>query len=300
MNVRELRNQAFLTLSAALQELSPEVLRLEADLLICSVLKLSREQLFSRGDLPVSEKQRELLAALLNRRKAREPIAYILGEKEFYSYTFKVSPKVLVPRPETELLVDAVLNSMSQCRSENGWFVCEVGVGSGAVLFSIMLESKKRFSEEMYRKSLFVGTDISRCALGIAQENAIRLSLAGQVLLVQGTLCQAISEKMFANRASIVVSNPPYVRHGEVLPRDVQDYEPPEALFAGASGLDCLKALIRENAPLLRAQKLQRLILEFGLNQHHEVECQLKAQGLQNFQFLQDLQGIVRAVIIRA
>ena len=252
--------------------------RLDAELLLAEVLKLNRIGLYLNFDRPVQSDELAAFRALIERRGRREPIAYILGQCEFWSLTFKVGPAVLIPRGDTETLVEAALKVLPQ-----GGTLLDVGVGSGAIALAIAHE----------RPDLSVeGIDLSAAALAVATENAQRLGLADRVTLRQGDLFALEGSRQY----DVIVSNPPYIAVEEkaTLMPEVRDFEPGLALFAGADGLDCYRALI----PAAKAQLKNSgtLLVEVGAGQATAVAELFAAAGYAEIFTSRDLAGIERVV----
>lgn len=252
--------------------------RLDAELLLAETLKLNRIGLYLNFDRPVQNDELAAFRALIARRARREPIAYILGHGEFWSLTFKVGPEVLIPRGDTETLVEAALKVLPP-----GGTLLDIGVGSGAIALAIAHE----------RPDLSVeGIDLSLAALAIATENAQRLGLAGRVTLRQGDLFALDGSRQY----DVIVSNPPYIALGEKasLMPEVRDFEPALALFAGADGLDCYRALI----PAARAalKDSGTLLVEVGAGQAAAVAELFAASGYAETCTSRDLSGIERVV----
>jgi len=212
--------------------------RIEAEVLVRQALSITRGQLYSRLDSEFpSERMKEFLS-MLQRRIAGEPVAYIIGHREFYGLDFLVDPRVLVPRPETELVVEAVL---SRFEGNTPVTIADVGTGSGAIAVSLAVSLP---GAEIF------AIDCSAAALEVAAVNVARHGVDGRVRLVQGDLLQSVH-----SRLDIVVANLPYVPHPRlgVLPRDVRDFEPLSALDGGEDGLDHYRRLLvqaRERADL--------------------------------------------------
>lgn len=222
------------------------------------------------------------LDRLTGRRTAREPVAYITGEREFYGRSFRVNSAVLIPRPETELIVETALDAVKQRHSYSGT-VCDVGTGSGCLAITLALELPNARVE---------ATDISRPALGVAEMNATLLGADRRVQFRDGAFF-ADSPTVF----DVIVSNPPYVSETDrpTLQTDVVDFEPPTALFAGADGLACIRELVR-----LAPEHLQhsgRLIFEFGFGQAGAVEKLIRSSRLIFVAIHKDLQGIPRVAV---
>jgi len=244
--------------------------RLDAEVLIAHALGVARTDLFTD---PLRQVDPAAVEPLLARRERREPVAYIVGTKAFRRLDLAVSPAVLVPRPETEHLVEAALGLPAGAR------VCDVGTGSGAVALALKQE----------RPDLrVVATDVSREALAVAKANARYHEL--EVELVLGDLLSAVE-----GRIDAVVSNPPYVAESEreTLPPDVLEFEPAAALFAGEDGLDVIRRLVPEAA----ARDVRFLATEVGAGQATLVRQLLRNSGFEQVEAVHDLAGIPRVVV---
>jgi release factor glutamine methyltransferase len=228
------------------------------------------------------------LGALVARRAAHEPIAYITGTREFYGRPFAVTPAVLIPRPETELLVDAALTALGPaCASAvRPLHVADIGTGSGCLAVTLAVECPAAH---------VIATDLSERALAVARTNATSLGALDRVEFRHGTLlagpCGALD---------LIVSNPPYVPDADRdgLPAEVRDYEPSGALFAGQDGLDVIREILRLAAPSLRPGGT--LLVEIGAGQAAAVRGLVAAApGLAFVEFQPDLQGIPRVLVCR-
>ena len=229
--------------------------RHEATILVSHALGLSTAQVYGRWSNNLSRKEAEKLTALVGRRAENEPMAYLLEAQEFWSLPFHVDSSVLVPRPETECLVEACLKDMPMGERLD---VLEIGVGSGAIVAALATERPDY---------TFTATDISPRALATALRNLVALGLGERVTLVEGDLFGPISERTF----DWIVSNPPYVSTLEYpgLMVDVRDYEPKTALVAGEDGLDVIRRIGSESSSLLRDHG--KLAIEHGAAQQDEV-----------------------------
>lgn len=230
------------------------------------------------------------VAPLLARRARAEPIAYLTGEREFFGRTFRVTPDVLIPRPETELVVEEALACVTKLRTDSANLppplVLDVGTGSGCIAITIALEQPP---------VRVVATDISDAALAVAMDNARRLDAADRVTFRHGPLMADWNEP-----ADLIVSNPPYVAGADrgALPDDVVRYEPATALFGGEDGLDVIRALIPAAAAALVPGGW--LVMEVGLGQADEVQRLIRdAPGLDVVRLRADLQRILRVVVAR-
>ena len=261
-------------LQAALN-LEPGSARIEVQCLLQTVLQVNRATCSPPGTA-LDTGQHERYMTLLERRLNGEPIAYLLGEREFYGLTFKVTPATLIPRPETELLVELVLQRMPQqgpCR------VLDLGTGSGAIALSIA---------HARPDANVTATDASVAALEIAQSNAQRLNI-GNVRLLHGDWFSALGGERF----DIIVSNPPYITAEDVhLARGDVRFEPRTALVSGKDGLDDIRHICREAKAHLRPNGL--LIMEHGYDQAAQVRALLEQSGFGEIFSARDLSGIER------
>ncbi len=224
----------------------------EAGLLIGHALGLSEAQIFAHGDRPCDAEQTGRIRALILRRANGVPFAYLASHREFYGRVFTVDHRVLIPRPETEHLIDVVKALKPPPRR-----ILDLGTGSGCIATTLALE---------HPQSTIVAADISIAALAVAQVNTLAHGLrAPRVQLVAADLYQGLNVADF----DTVVSNPPYISTDDDLPATVADFEPHQALFAGGDGLAFYRRLLGPETPFLRDQ---RVILELGANQRAAVE----------------------------
>ena len=258
--------------SSELESVGCESARLDAELLLAYVLGVDRAQLVMRSEEEAGPDDRTRYLALLTRRAKREPIAYILGHKDFRHLTLAVDPRVLIPRPETELLVEAGLELPEGTR------VADIGTGSGAVALALKHE----------RADLdVVGVDNSAGALSVARMNSQRLGLA--VEWVEGDLLDGVT-------CDAVLANLPYVAADELLPPEVALYEPQRALLGGPDGLDLVRRLIAQagDQPSIRL-----IALEIGHTQAGATAALLEEAGFGEVERLRDLAGHERVVLGR-
>ncbi len=237
--------------------------RLDAEWLLAAALGVDRLQLYLKYDRPLSSEEREAFKPLLRRRARREPLQYIIGRTGFRELELKTDPRVLIPRPETEVLVQEVLDWAS-AGAESVW---DMGTGAGAVALSLAAEGTW---------TRVVATDVSPDALSVAADNAERYDLGGHVEFREGSLFEPLEE---GERFDVIVSNPPYIAEGEKgeLQPEVRDWEPPEALFAGEDGLDVIRQLVAGAPEHLLAGGL--LALECGLGQAERIAADVHATG---------------------
>lgn len=254
--------------------------RLDAEVLLAHVLGKSRLHLYLDMDRPLSDEELASYRVLLKRRAEKEPIAYILGRKEFYSHDFIVNRDVLIPRPETEILVEKAIEIAPKDSA-----VFEIGVGSGAVIISILLERPDLIG---------YGNDVDKAALATAGENARLHGVSDRLHLFAGDVCKALSMQFHT-----IVVNPPYIAESQKgsLKGDVCLYEPECALFAGNDGLDIIKEIIAQAKACLFPGG--RLIMEVGYDQKDAVEQMVRAaKDLNLLLWIRDLAGIDRAVVL--
>ena len=225
--------RALISAAQRLSETSSETARLDSQVLLAHVLNQNRSWLFAHHEHELSEGDCRRYADLITRRRRREPVAYLLGRKEFYGLEFAVDPRVLIPRPETELLVDLVLAQISD-RKGRPVVVADVGTGSGAIAITVAVHAPEA---KVY------GIDISQDALEVAVENGQRLAPETGPLFLEGDLLSPLPEP-----ADVIVANLPYVADEEYsgLQSDVRDYEPRLALKAGVAGLDLIERLLEQ------------------------------------------------------
>jgi release factor glutamine methyltransferase len=259
--------------------------RLDAEVLLCALLKKGRTILYSHPGEQLTEKEYEEYQQWIERRKHGEPVAYIVGKREFWSLPFEVSRHVLIPRPETEILVEEVLKACAAGRVKNPR-ILEIGTGCGAISVSLASELKEAY---------IVATDISREAIAVAMKNARNNGVENQISFLIGDLFQPVSGKF-----DTIVSNPPYISEEEYddLPSEIQKFEPRLALCAGTDGTEYHGAIIREAISYLETGG--SLLMEMGAGQKDRIENMLKESHLyDNIAFRADYAGINRVSIAR-
>jgi release factor glutamine methyltransferase len=260
-----------------------EAARSEAWLLLASAADRPRAALMVAAEEEVAPAIRSRLEGLIGRRAAREPIAYILGEKEFWSLRFEVSPAVLIPRPDSETLVEAALDHLLE---QDAAAVLDLGTGSGCLLLSVLSERPHVFG---------VGVDRSEAAVLLARRNARGLGLDGRSGFLVGDWGSALTGAF-----DLILCNPPYIAAAEMarLARDVAGYEPRTALVAGTDGCAAYARLVPALPHLLRPGGL--LCLEVGQGQAARAGALLAAAGLVVREVRRDLAGIERCLIAAA
>jgi release factor glutamine methyltransferase len=222
-------------------------------------------------------------AAAIDRRAAREPVAYILGEREFYGRPFLVSKAVLVPRPETEMVVDRALALVAANHGQPTATILDLGTGSGCLAITLALECPV---------ARIVATDISPAALEVAAANAVRHCVAHRIEFRRGSLVAGLNDP-----ADLIVTNPPYVpeRDRASLSPEVRDHEPAQALFGGEDGLDVIRELIPAAVQALRPGGW--LVMEIGAGQWDAVQDLARRAGFEQAGVHDDLAGIARVVV---
>jgi release factor glutamine methyltransferase len=254
--------------------------RLEAELLIGHALGLGRVALYLAHDRPLTESELEALRGLVSRRGRREPIAYILGTRGFHAIDLRVGPGVLVPRPDTETLVDAALAWIPV--EADPCYVADVGCGTGAIGLAV---ATARPGVRLY------AIDCSADALRYARENTSQLGLSDRVALMGGDLLDPIPTK---RPIDWVLSNPPYLRTSEIdaLEPEVATYEPRLALDGGEDGLEVYRRLV----PMAAKRARKGVLVEVGQHQAPHVADLFRRAGLGDITTWNDLGGILRVV----
>ena len=265
-----------------LQEIS-ESWQLDTELILAQVLGQSREYLYTWPERQVASTDREQFETLFARRKREEPLAYILGKKEFWSFQLDVTPDVLIPRPETELLVESVLELVRQHGHKAAQLV-DLGTGSGAIAIALALE---------LRESAVTAVDRSSEALHVAAQNAARLGLKN-VQFRHGSWCEGLVH----DSVDMIVANPPYVdASDEHLQRGDLRFEPSMALVAADDGLADIKTIVAQSTDVLRNNGW--LLVEHGYQQGELVREIFSSRQFDNVESRQDLAGHDRITIGR-
>jgi len=256
----------------------PEKARRDAEVLLLHASGRSRTDLLAHGEDEFSLAESLRYKSLLDRRAKGEPIQYITGETEFYGLPFRVTPDVLIPRPETEHLVETVV---ALARSFAAPRIVDIGAGSGAISVALA---------HHLPKARITTTDLSEAALAIARENVRSSGVADRICFLQGDLLAPLAGEKF----DIIVSNPPYVPASDrdSLSVEVREYEPLLALFAGEDGLDIYRRLIPAAFVALISGGF--IALEIGYGQADAVQNFLRAAGFAQIEFTPDLQSIPR------
>lgn len=258
--------------------------RLSGELLLAQVLGCQRLDLYLRFDQPLGPEDLAAFKALILRRREHEPVAYILGRREFYGLELAVGPGVLVPRPESEHLVEEALARLAGAEAPR---ILDLCTGSGAVALALA---------QALPAAQVVACDLSERALTYARQSAENLGLGGRVTWLQGDLWEPVAAA--GGFFELITANPPYVSQAEWdhLPAEVRDYEPQEALLAGPEGLDYLRAIIAGAGAHLRAQGW--LLTEIGAGQGPAVRRLTKEAGIfSEITLVKDLAGLERVLV---
>lgn len=256
--------------------------RAEARRLVALAAQCSTEKIIARPDLELSAIIEERIESFVSRRSSHEPFAYIAGEREFWSLPFHVSPATLIPRPDTETVIEAALDHLHS-RRIFAPRILDLGYGSGCILLALLSELPEATG---------IGVDISEDARRVAEDNAAALGLAGRALFRVGNWAEGIYDLF-----DLIVSNPPYIPDGEIetLEPDVALFEPRRALSGGADGLDAYRSLVKTAPPLMTGNGA--LMFEIGSGQSNAVAELLRGVGLDIVDVRADLGGIPRCVI---
>jgi release factor glutamine methyltransferase len=261
--------------AAALLAPSPTAHR-DAELLLLHTARMTKADMLTHPERELTERQSNHYQAAIARRALHEPVQYITGTQEFYGRPFIVNPLVLIPRPETEHLVEAALALAPQPSH-----ILDIGTGSGILAITLALELPH---------ATVTATEISAPALAVAQQNARSLG-AEHLRFVASDLFVKLDDARF----DCIVSNPPYVATSEALEPQVRDYEPATALYAGEDGLAIYRRLIP--GAFAHLEPPGSLLLEIGQGQRDAIAALLETSGFRNIRFIDDLQGIPRVAI---
>ena len=278
MTLKEALNKGISILKSSNTE-APAV---EAGVMLCSAVDRNKVFLYAHGDFEMNEKEVQIFFEMLRRRALRVPLQYITGRQEFMSLEFLVSPDVLIPRQDTEILVEAVIQRAANMPLEC-LRILDIGTGSGCIAVSLAY----------YLKNCTVtAVDISEKALGMARLNAANAGVGDKVEFVRGNLFEAIEDRAF----DIIVSNPPYIPKADIdgLQVEVKDYEPRSALDGGGDGLDFYRKIAEKSTGFLATDGI--LAFEVGLSQAGHVS-KLMEIGFCDIKVFKDLAGIDRVVM---
>ena len=276
MDYKTILNQA----SNLLKNYRIKSARLDSELLLSSSLKISRESLLLNLNKEIKINENKKFKLLLEKRAKKVPVAYILGYKDFWKSKFLVNNSVLIPRPETELIVEEALNYLPKSKYKK---ILDIGTGSGCILISILLERQK---------SIGAGLDISKNAIKIAKINAKLQQVHNRITFVNTDV-----DKYNLGKYDLIVSNPPYIKKIKIsrLEEDIKNFEPKSALDGGQDGYSKIKKVIKKSSNILKRKG--NLILEIGYDQAYNVSLLLQKYGFYINKVSKDLSNKDRCIV---
>ncbi len=253
---------------------------LDSEILLSSSLKLDRPRLILNLDKKIKDKEKNIFFNYIERRKKNEPIAYIIGFKEFWKNEFKVDKNVLIPRPDTEIIVEEVLNELKNNDSKK---ILDIGTGSGCIIISILKERKKCTG---------TGIDIEKKAIKLAKYNAKIQHIKNRIKFLNSDI-----DNFYLHKYDLIISNPPYVKLHEInsLDKDIKNFEPKVALNGGIDGYTKIRLIIKKSSNLIK--KKGKFFLEVGFGQTREALKLLKLNGFYTNKIVKDLANINRCII---
>lgn len=254
---------------------------IEARTMLSHITKLSPVQIYTQPELILSQEQESNLQGMVKRRLGHEPTAYIVNHREFYGIDFYVDARVLIPRPETELLVDTAIEFASNTCLTTPLVIADIGTGCGAIAVSLALNLPN---------SKIYATDVSSSALEVARLNCESHKVTDRITLIQGHLLEPLPENV-----DVLVANLPYIKTSELinLSLEIMQFEPRTALDGGENGLDHIRQLLEQAEGRINTKGC--LLLEIGQNQEQEVSYLIHScLNKVNFAFISDLNGIKR------
>lgn len=256
--------------------------RLNAEQLLGHALGLSRVDLYLQFDRPLNQEEREAYKALLRRRANHEPLQYIVGKTEFMSLLFRVTSEVLIPRPETEVLVERIIEETAgKIR------ILDIGVGSGNIAVALA---------KLLTRAEIVGVDSEERALALAIENAKQNNVEERILFLRADVMEEEFCQKITGLFDVIVSNPPYVslKEWDTLPKEIRGFEPKKALCDGGDGLTFFRIIAQKGKKILRTGG--KLFFEAGNRQSKKIQTLLKESEYENIAAFPDLNGIERVV----
>lgn len=273
--------------------------RIDAILLLCHCTDLTKEQIIFNSTAKISTKQEELFFQLINRRSNKEPVSHLIGKREFFGIDFAVNNFVLDPRPDSETLIELVLenfpNHKKKCHYEptcgqgnsENIKILELGVGSGCLILTIL---------KYFPNAAAVAVDTSFQALEVAQKNSLLLNLNQRISFIQSNWFGKLNQN---DKFNLIISNPPYIKTSDIqnLQEEVKNFEPSTALDGGADGLNCYRQISSQVNNYLAQGGI--LIIEIGQNQEQDIVKIFSTAGLNFIQDKKDLAGIVRCLMFQ-
>ena len=276
MNYQEILNQG----SKILKIKEIKSYNLDTEILLSSTLNLDRSQLLLNLDKKIKDQEKKKFFNFIQRRSKNEPVAYITGYKEFWKSNFKVDRNVLIPRPDTEIIIEQVLKQLDINSSKK---ILDIGTGSGCILISILIERKKCFG---------VGIDISKKAVKLAKYNAKIQHIYNRIKFLNSDI-----DNFYLGKYDLIISNPPYIKHHKIngLEKDIKNHEPKVALDGGIDGYNKIRLIIKKSSTLIK--KKGKLFLELGINQTRETLKILNLNGFYKTKVIKDLASKNRCII---
>ena len=253
---------------------------LDSEILLASSLKLDRTRLLLNLNNKINKNQKQIFFNFIKRRKENEPIAYILGFKEFWKKSFKINKSVLIPRPDTEILVEQILKEIKKNETKQ---ILDIGTGSGCIILSVLNERKNSFG---------YGIDVSKKAILLAKNNAKIQHISNRIKFLHSDI-----DNYYFGKYDLIVSNPPYIKLSDigVLDKDIKFFEPNLALNGGMDGFSKIRKVIKKSSILIK--KKGKLILEIGFNQEIKTKKILKTNGFCINRIVKDFAGINRCIV---
>jgi release factor glutamine methyltransferase len=276
MNYQEILNQG----SKILKIKEIKSYNLDTEILLSSTLNLDRSQLLLNLDKKIKDQEKKKFFNFIQRRSKNEPVAYITGYKEFWKSNFKVDRNVLIPRPDTEIIIEQVLKQLDINSSKK---ILDIGTGCGCIIISIINERRRCFG---------VGIDISKNAVKLAKYNAKIQHIDNRIKFLNSDI-----DNFCGDKYDLIISNPPYIKHHKIngLEKDIKNHEPKVALDGGIDGYNKIRLIIEKSSTLIK--KRGKLFLELGVNQTKETLKILNLNGFYKTKVIKDLARKNRCII---
>tara|TARA_B100002051_G_scaffold236748_1_gene238154 strand:- start:1 stop:843 length:843 start_codon:yes stop_codon:yes gene_type:complete len=276
MNYQEILNQG----SKILKIKEIKSYNLDTEILLSSTLNLDRSQLLLNLDKKIKDQEKKKFFNFIQRRSKNEPVAYITGYKEFWKSNFKVDRNVLIPRPDTEIIIEQVLKQLDINSSKK---ILDIGTGCGCIIISIINERRRCFG---------VGIDISKNAVKLAKYNAKIQHIDNRIKFLNSDI-----DNFCGDKYDLIISNPPYIKHHKIngLEKDIKNHEPKIALDGGIDGYNKIRLIIKKSSTLIK--KKGKLFLELGINQTRETLKILNLNGFYKTKVIKDLASKNRCII---
>lgn len=257
---------------------------LDATILMAHALLVSKEQVIFNPQRQLNKSEQEIFFNLINRRANREPVSHLIGKREFFGEDFIVSKDVLDPRPDSEILIEAVITSFETARKHDDLKILELGVGSGCLIITLL---------KIFKNANATAVDISSDAIKIAQENAKKHQVFNRLSIIESDLFNALDQQ---EKFDLIISNPPYIPSSEIanLELEVQKYEPITALDGGEDGLDFYRRIAAEAKNFLT--KSGKIFVEIGYQQSDDVTKIFHENNFLLTNSIRDLSGITRVL----